>query len=201
MIIFRFSKLTDFDAWKQRLKTCQLDLQDMTSIDQFLFYIKKTIPHLDILINNAAQTIYRPQQYYQSLITNEQNDFKTLTKDVSSVLVDKTQTYLSKSMYGSNTMHHGSNNSCFNSDITDREFNRLNHVSNYKTYPQSILQCPESNVPEFNVPKSNVPDIVGSNEFPKDQKDEHGEQVDLRMHNSWTYNLDEVPLQELLQVR
>ena len=39
-----------------------------------------------------------------------------------------------------------------------------------------------------------------SGEFPDGQKDEHGEQLDLRPRNSWTYNLDEVPLQELLQV-
>ena len=39
-----------------------------------------------------------------------------------------------------------------------------------------------------------------SGEFPDGQQDEHGEQLDLRPRNSWTYNLDEVPLQELLQV-
>ena len=37
-------------------------------------------------------------------------------------------------------------------------------------------------------------------DFPEGARDEHGEQVDLRQRNSWTYNLPEVPAVELLQV-
>lgn len=48
--------------------------------------------------------------------------------------------------------------------------------------------------------RSALPWETTSGEFPDGQKDEHGEQLDLRPRNSWTYNLDEVPLQELLQV-
>ena len=36
--------------------------------------------------------------------------------------------------------------------------------------------------------------------FPENVVDVHGEQVDLRLRNSWTLNLPEVPLRELLQV-
>ncbi len=37
--------------------------------------------------------------------------------------------------------------------------------------------------------------------FPPGLVDRHGEQIDLRDRNSWTYSLQEVPLREMLQVR
>ena len=66
-----YSKQPDFHTWKSRLKIYQLDLQDLTSINNFLAYVEKTIPHLDILINNAAQTIWRPQSFYNELVKGE----------------------------------------------------------------------------------------------------------------------------------
>ncbi len=45
-----------------------------------------------------------------------------------------------------------------------------------------------------------VEEAGGGQPFPPGQLDRHGEQVDLRARNSWTYSLGEVPLAELLQV-
>merc|ERR1719193_1323684 len=33
--------------------------------------MKSTVPHLDILINNAAQTLWRPSQFYQDVLDYE----------------------------------------------------------------------------------------------------------------------------------
>ena len=62
-----YSKQPDFNTWKSLLKIFQLDLQDLTGINSFLSYVEKTIPHLDILINNAAQTIWRPPAFYKDI--------------------------------------------------------------------------------------------------------------------------------------
>ena len=56
----RFKQVADYDQFKDRLKLCYLDFEDLGSVSSFLSYVEETIPHLDILINNAAQTIYRP---------------------------------------------------------------------------------------------------------------------------------------------
>lgn len=149
----RFSKESDFDVWKHRLKIARLELQDMRSIEEFLVYVQQNIPHLDILINNAAQTIYRPFQYYESLMSDEVKHLPSLSKDANNLLVSKNQEQLVQS--------------------------------------HSMISSPT---------KSALPRRANSSEFPDNQKDEHGEQLDIRLRNSWTYNLDEVPLQELLQV-
>ena len=150
----RFSKEKDFDVWKHRLKIVRLDLQDMRSIEEFLGYVNQNIPHLDILINNAAQTISRPFQYYEPLVSNEVKHLPSLSKDANNLLVSQTQ-------------------------------------NQFDQFHQSMVSVST---------KTALPWVTNSNEFPEDQKDEHGEQLDLRLRNSWTYNLDEVPLQELLQV-
>lgn len=148
----RFNKEKDFDAWKHRLKIIHLDLQNMASIQEFLEYVQHNIPHLDILVNNAAQTIFKPYQYYETLIAGEGNNLPCLSKDASMLIVDKSQ----------------------------------------KQLDQLLCKAPSSPLA--------LHCGASSNEFPLGQKDEHGEQIDLRVRNSWTYNLDEVPLQELLQV-
>ena len=76
----KFSNHSDFDKWKDRLKILRLDLQDVQSINEFLNYVHETIPHLDILINNAAQTIHRPFAYYQPMIQNDLSVLKSLNE-------------------------------------------------------------------------------------------------------------------------
>lgn len=149
----RFSQENDFHMWKHRLKIVYLELQSMASIDEFLLYVQRNIPHLDILINNAAQTIFRSYEYYQPLIAEEANRLPCLAKDARNLLVN-----------------------------TSMEKLEVRYKSAFSSQP-AALTWP-----------------ANSKEFRDDQKDDHGEPLDLRLRNSWTYNLDEVPLQELLQV-
>eukprot|EP00092_Neocalanus_flemingeri_P005172 GFUD01005563.1.p1 GENE.GFUD01005563.1~~GFUD01005563.1.p1 ORF type:complete len:509 (-),score=113.95 GFUD01005563.1:389-1855(-) len=66
-----YSKQPDFTCWKSKLRIFQLDLQDLLSINNFLVFVEKTVPHLDILIHNAAQTIWRPPAFYSHLCKEE----------------------------------------------------------------------------------------------------------------------------------
>ena len=146
----RFAKESDFHVWKNRLRIIYVDLQNKGSIEELLQFVEHNIPHLDILINNAAQTISKPQEYYQPMITAEVNQLPSLRKDASNLLVNT------------------------NLDKLEQSFQLSSEPA--ITWPAHL------------------------DEFPDGQKDDHGEQLDLRLRNSWTYNLDEVPLQELLQV-
>ena len=146
----RFAKENDFHVWKHRLRIIHLELQNKGSIEELLQFVEHNIPHLDILINNAAQTISRPQEYYQPMITAEVSQLPSLPKDACNFLVNTNLEKLNQS---------------------------------FQLSSQPAITWP-----------------AHLDEFPDGQKDDHGEQLDLRLRNSWTYNLDEVPLQELLQV-
>ncbi|XP_065052882.1 uncharacterized protein LOC135682084 isoform X2 [Rhopilema esculentum] len=83
----RYSDETDYDDWHHRLKIYPLDLLNNASILQFIDYINAALPFLDILINNASQTISRPGRFYQHLFLGENVQRKTLPKRQRNILV------------------------------------------------------------------------------------------------------------------
>jgi 3-oxoacyl-ACP reductase-like protein len=60
----RFSREPDFSDWGTRLQVYGLDLRHTPSVELFCDYIANTYQRLDILINNAAQTVRRPPGFY-----------------------------------------------------------------------------------------------------------------------------------------
>lgn len=56
----RYAREEDFARWKDRLEIHGLDLRHSPSVEVFARYLTRNKPHLDLLINNAAQTVRRP---------------------------------------------------------------------------------------------------------------------------------------------
>ncbi|MEL6149867.1 MAG: SDR family NAD(P)-dependent oxidoreductase, partial [Chloroflexota bacterium] len=67
----RYASETDFETWRNRLRIYQLDMRNPVTVQQFVADLYDTLPHLDILVNNAAQTVRRPQAYYAHLLEGE----------------------------------------------------------------------------------------------------------------------------------
>jgi NAD(P)-dependent dehydrogenase (short-subunit alcohol dehydrogenase family) len=67
----RFAMQADAHEWQQRLSLHGLDLRHIPSVQAFIDDLKMRESHLDILINNAAQTISRPPAFYQHLFETE----------------------------------------------------------------------------------------------------------------------------------
>jgi hypothetical protein len=63
----------DFHVWKERLHVYGLDLRDVTGLEAFTHYLKIKYGHcgIDVLINNACQTVRRPGGYYMPLVRRE----------------------------------------------------------------------------------------------------------------------------------
>src|SRR5690606_30013015 len=56
---------------KDRLQIYGLDLRHTPSVEIFCHYLRRKLPRLDFLINNAAQTVRRPPGFYAHLMQNE----------------------------------------------------------------------------------------------------------------------------------
>ncbi len=82
----RFSKEIDFDIWSNNLKIIPLDLRNIASVQEFITFFKNEEPYLDFLINNAAQTVKKPIDFYKHLF-----DFESINKNE---LPEKLQTVL-----------------------------------------------------------------------------------------------------------
>jgi NAD(P)-dependent dehydrogenase (short-subunit alcohol dehydrogenase family) len=75
----QFQQEKDYHDWKDNLTVYGLDLRNLKSVENFINYYKNTYNSLDILINNAAQTIKYTDQYYAPLIENEQKLLQTFS--------------------------------------------------------------------------------------------------------------------------
>lgn len=67
----RFANEKGFVEWRHRLEIYGLDLKNISSVESFTSVLQKNEVCLDILINNAAQTIRRPPNYYRCLMERE----------------------------------------------------------------------------------------------------------------------------------
>jgi NAD(P)-dependent dehydrogenase (short-subunit alcohol dehydrogenase family) len=61
----------DYKLWAKRLTVYGLDLRNLKAVEQFIDYCSKELKSVDILINNAAQTIKYPFDYYKPLLAKE----------------------------------------------------------------------------------------------------------------------------------
>lgn len=92
--IEKYSQEKDFEEWKDCLQIYPLDLINIQATKEFCAYIYDTFPYVSILINNAAQTIQRPFEYYRSLCAKENQHHQKLIHAKSSLLVAPVTTFL-----------------------------------------------------------------------------------------------------------
>jgi len=67
----KFSKEQDFVAWKDNLHIYGLDFKYVPSTYEFCEFVTKKYPRLDIIVNNAAQTIRREPTFNEHLVNKE----------------------------------------------------------------------------------------------------------------------------------
>jgi NAD(P)-dependent dehydrogenase (short-subunit alcohol dehydrogenase family) len=82
----RYSGEKDFPEWGHRLQIFGLDLRHTPSVEIFADYIETRYRRLDILINNAAQTVRRPPGFYAHLMDGENLSSATLPGGITALL-------------------------------------------------------------------------------------------------------------------
>ena len=92
----RFQQEADWNAWQSRLHIYALDLRNLPGVEAFAQHLAETLPHLDILIHNAAQTIKRPLAFYQHLLQAEQENGSALALPGNSLPAQRGEIILPK---------------------------------------------------------------------------------------------------------
>eukprot|EP00041_Stephanoeca_diplocostata_P036826 m.1361005 g.1361005 ORF g.1361005 m.1361005 type:complete len:431 (+) comp24940_c1_seq37:130-1422(+) len=69
--VARYAREKDFSEWGHRVHVYGVDFRDIPAVHRFAHAVKSNFPHLDILINNAAQTVRKPAGFYQHLLEGE----------------------------------------------------------------------------------------------------------------------------------
>ena len=178
----RFSKESDFSDWGHRLQIYGLDLRHTPSVELFCDYIKEKYQRLDILINNAAQTVRRPPGFYAHLMENENRQVAQLSQNAQ-ILLGQYQTCVSQLEYG-----------------------QTENVGTEKALPVTWngtapgvglrMSAQLSQVPYSYDHSLDVPEV-----FPAEKLDADLQQVDLRKTNSWRLRLGEIQTSEMLEIQ
>ncbi|KPH11058.1 SDR family oxidoreductase [Chryseobacterium sp. ERMR1:04] len=80
----------DYNDWKDKLWVYGLDLRNLKAIQEFINFYKANFETLDILINNAAQTIKYPDEYYLPIVKRE-NEMLVEFKNIQNLIPNQTQ--------------------------------------------------------------------------------------------------------------
>lgn len=178
----RFSKEADFDQWKDRLEIHGLDLRHTPSVEIFTRYIERHLDRLDILINNAAQTVRRPPGFYAHLMPNERKGFGELPHEARSLL-----------------------------QAHEECKSQLNALSSIGTAKDSSLPVAwhgsapgvglRASAELSQIPYSYDASLSAEEVFPEGKLDVDLQQVDLRTTNSWRLKLADIPTPEMLEVQ
>jgi NAD(P)-dependent dehydrogenase (short-subunit alcohol dehydrogenase family) len=74
----RFAAEPDAADWSGRLQLVGLDLRAVPAVERFAAALADRLPHLDIFVSNAAQTVRRPVAYYRGLAAAEREPLAAL---------------------------------------------------------------------------------------------------------------------------
>lgn len=178
----RFAKEEDFDIWGHRLKIHGLDLRHIPSVEIFCNYIELQYDRLDVLINNAAQTVRRPAGFYQHLLTTEELPIYDLPSSAQSVL-----------------SHH---NECLKelgaiSYAVEEQNKNLPASWHGKQVGIGLSASAKLSQIAYTIDHS----LTSEEVFPTGKMDADLQQVDLRKTNSWRLKLGEIHTNEMLEVQ
>jgi NAD(P)-dependent dehydrogenase (short-subunit alcohol dehydrogenase family) len=177
----RFGKEPDFRDWGHRLKIHGLDLRHIPSVEIFCNFIEQKYERLDILINNAAQTVRRPAGFYTHMMANEELPVNVMPEQAQELLQDRLN--------------------CL------EELKVLTSAASSNENMPVTWHGPEPGIglrasaKLSQIPYSFDNALVATEVFPEGELDADLQQVDLRKTNSWRLKLGQIETTEMIEVQ
>ena len=185
--LFKYQKDPEYEKWKDNLIIYPIDFRIFESTIKLVKFINDNFPHVDILINNAAQTIRRTASYYKYLLPIETKD---LNKDDDKKIIKNDYINLQKQL------KQGESNINPNSPSSKKnEQNSLISLMGNKSkeyqeiLPLSVIASQIRIMEEKSQPHVTV---MGGDGQPYDFS---------KGKNSWNFEFDEIPFQEFTEVQ
>ena len=180
----RYSREPDFAVWKHRLHIHGLDLRHPPSVEIFARYVEHSFPRLDIIVNNACQTVRRPAGFYEDLLTNESRPATDFGPEVFPLL--KSHESLKVALDGGRAISGGAG----------VDSAGLMSLGGGRSGIGVVASAALSQVRYAYDDATRRDDL-----FPQGKLDADLQQVDLRHQNTWRLSLAEVPTAEMLEVQ
>ncbi|GMU63056.1 MAG: oxidoreductase [Myxococcaceae bacterium] len=181
----RYAKEADYSEWGHRLEVHGLDLRHSPSVELFARWLSRRLPRLDILINNAAQTVRRPVGFFSHLLAVEESPLAKLPPLAQALLQGRQDCLaalglspalpagVGEDVTGLATWHAGRGPGA--GLVASARASQVRYTWEDASYGMDV--------------------------FPEGKLDADLQQVDLRTINSWRLKLHEVSTPELLEVQ
>ncbi len=185
----RYSREPDFESWADRLQVFGLDLRHTPSVEAFSHHVLETHARLDIIVNNACQTVRRPPEFYRHMMAGETAALRDAPEHVRRLLGAYEGLRGDTLLPAPASMSSPSSTSSAGAELAERasalaERAGLTHAAELS----QVRLLPEERVAQEHL-------------FPGGRLDQDLQQVDLRGRNSWRLLMAEVPTIELLEVQ
>ncbi len=185
----RYAREPDYADWAHRLEVHGLDLRHSPSVELFARWLSQRLPRLDLLINNAAQTVRRPPGFFAHLMSVEELPVHQLPEGAQRLLKAREEC-LAAIRQGPTALH--ATGSGPTPDVTGlASWHAAQRAGAGVTSSAALSQ----------IRYSYDDASYGMETFPEGKLDADLQQVDLRTMNSWRMRLDEVSTPELLEVQ
>ena len=180
--LFKYQQDPDYEKWKNNLVIYPIDFRIFESTIKFVKFINDNFPHVDFLINNAAQTIRRTASYYKYLLPTET---KELNPEDEKKVIKNDYINLQKQL---------------------KEGEKIK--GDKKEIQNSLISLVSKNSPEY---KEILPlSVIASQIRIMEEKEQphvtvmgsDGQPYDFSQgKNSWNFEFDEIPFQEFTEVQ
>ncbi len=170
----RYAQEPDAADWLHRLEIFGLDLRHTPSVEAFCHHLLGEYDRLDIIINNACQTVRRPPAFYRHMMEAELGPLAVLPPEAARLLGRY------EGLRGPDMLSSGRDDD-----------------GPARPVPVGVARAAELSQAEL-LPEDSA--VLGAL-FPEGSLDADLQQVDLRERNSWRLTLAEVSSVELLETQ
>jgi NAD(P)-dependent dehydrogenase (short-subunit alcohol dehydrogenase family) len=177
----RYVREPDFSAWSHRLHIHGLDLRHAPSVELFARHIEQAHHRLDILINNAAQTVRRPPGFYAHLLEGELRHLDELPAELRPLLAG-----------------HEACVAAVRPSLGEGGVDASTLVPTWRSSDPALGIHSSAALSQLPYVLEQEGDTRAL--FPEGRLDADLQQVDLRQMNSWRMKLADVPTAEMLEV-
>jgi NAD(P)-dependent dehydrogenase (short-subunit alcohol dehydrogenase family) len=179
----RYAQEPDFEDWSDRLDIYGLDLRHSPSVEQFCHELLGSLDRLDLIVNNACQTVRRPPDFYAHMMAREVSSLTDVPDRVRALLA---------AYHGVHTaagqLHEGGESRIVSEPLG--AWADAPQLSQLRLLPPQLSQLRLLEEERLARPAL----------FPDGRFDQDLQQIDLRERNSWRLLLAEVSTVELLEV-
>eukprot|EP00916_Digyalum_oweni_P014478 GHVL01023741.1.p1 GENE.GHVL01023741.1~~GHVL01023741.1.p1 ORF type:complete len:513 (+),score=78.74 GHVL01023741.1:169-1707(+) len=183
----RYFQTEDSNEWIDRLEIYGLELRHLGHVKRFCDFLKTKFQRLDIIINNACQTVRRPAAYYSHMIPLESIAQSRLPEHLLSMV---------KSQNSFNEYLRSSTKQIIDTSTKPLQLTECENIDDAFDGSSANLSQIAVMADDVNFGTGQSSDCV----LPEGIFDVNGQQLDCRKINSWVLKLHEIEVPELVEV-